>query len=74
MQTTIRLLLAVTVPALLASVAGGQVTFTPDQSIGASDAQPYDALGYGMAVDGAAMLVGARGSDTIATNGGVVYA
>ncbi len=57
-----------------AGMACAQATVAPDQSIGASDAQPYDALGYGIAVDGAMMLVGARGSDSIALNGGSVYA
>lgn len=57
-----------------ASVLHGQATVAPDQSVGASDAQPYDALGYGIAVDGTMMLVGSRGSDSIALNGGAVYA
>ena len=57
-----------------AGMACAQATVAPDQSIGASDAQPYDALGYGIAVDGTMMLVGARGSDSIALNGGAVYA
>lgn len=60
--------------AMDASPACAQVTVAPDQTLGASDPQPYDALGYGIAVDGAAMLVGARGSDSIALNGGAVYA
>ncbi len=62
------------VTALAGRHALAQVTVAPDQTLGASDPQPYDALGYGIAVDGASMLVGARGSDSIALNGGAVYA
>ena len=58
----------------IACAAYAQVQVTPDQGIAANDAQPYDAAGYGLAVDGDRMLVGARGSDTIALNGGSVYA
>ena len=46
----------------------------PDLAIRASDPQPYDAFGYGFASDGGALLVGARGSDSIALNGGAIYA
>lgn len=60
--------------ATIAGLAHAQVQVLPDQSVAANDAQPYDAAGYGLAVDGNTMLVGARGSDTIALNGGSVYA
>jgi hypothetical protein len=60
--------------AFAAGLAFAQATVVPDQSVNANDAQPYDAAGYGLAVDGATMLVGARGSDSIALNGGSVYA
>jgi hypothetical protein len=58
----------------IACAVHAQVQVIPDQGIVANDAQPYDAAGYGLAVDGDRMLVGARGSDTIALNGGSVYA
>lgn len=48
-------------------------TVAPDRNLGVSDPLPYDGLGYGLAVDGTRMLVGARGSDSVALNGGVVY-
>ena len=48
-------------------------TVAPDRNLGASDALPYDGLGYGLAIDGSRMLVGARGSDSVALNGGVIY-
>lgn len=60
--------------ATIAGLAHAQVQVLPDQSVAANDAQPYDAAGYGLAVDGNTMLVGARGSDTIALNGGSIYA
>jgi len=63
--------------ALALGIAGtthAQVQVIPDQGIAANDAQPYDAVGYGLAMDGDRMLVGARGSDTIALNGGSIYA
>lgn len=54
--------------------AAAQTVVRPDSFIRASDAQPYDALGYGLALDGNVLLVGARGSDASALNGGAVYA
>ncbi len=54
--------------------AAAQTVVRPDGFLRASDAQPYDALGYGLALDGNALLVGARGSDASAFNGGAVYA
>lgn len=49
-------------------------TIAPDRLLGAGDALPYDGLGYGLAVDDTRMLVGARGSDSVALNAGVIYA
>lgn len=60
--------------AFAAALVDAQVTVAPDQSVNANDAQPYDTAGYGLAVDGTTMLFGARGSDSIALNGGSVYA
>ena len=57
----------------VSSVHADGPTVLPDSTLGASDAAPYDALGYGLAVDGTRMLVGARGSDSVALNGGVIY-
>lgn len=59
---------------LTAATSSAQVTVVPDQTLGAGDPQPYDALGYGLAVEGSVMLSAARGSDTIVPNGGAVYA
>jgi hypothetical protein len=56
------------------ATASAQVTVVADQTFGAGDPQSYDALGYGLAVDGTVMLSAARGSDTIVSNGGAVYA
>lgn len=69
-----RILAAVLTAVATTLPAAGQVTVIADQSIGAGDPQPYDALGYGLAVDGTVMLAAARGSDTIVQNGGAVYA
>lgn len=55
-------------------IAFAQAEVAPDSTIRANDAQPYDGFGYGLAVDGSNMLVGARGSDTYAINGGSIYA
>ena len=63
--------------ALLATahcVHAGDVAVRPDFTVRASDPQPYDAFGYGLAADGNALLVGARGSDSTALNGGAIYA
>lgn len=49
-------------------------TVPPDRLLGASDALPFDSLGYGLALDNDRMLVGARGSDSVALNAGVIYA
>ena len=64
----------IAVAAAIAGSAHAQAQVLPDQSVAANDAQPYDAAGYGLAADGNTMLVGARGSDTIALNGGSIYA
>ncbi len=48
-------------------------TIAPDHHLSANDALPYDGLGYGLAIDGNRMLAGARGSDSVSLNGGVVY-
>jgi hypothetical protein len=75
MSTKPLMFLCASLAALAAApVLHGQATVAPDQSVGAGDAQPYDALGYGIAADGTMMLVGSRGSDSIALNGGAVYA
>jgi hypothetical protein len=60
---------------LLAADASAQVpAIAPDRTIAASDAASYDVFGYGLAVDGASMLVGSRGCDTPQANSGAIYA
>lgn len=54
--------------------AEAQTLVRPDFTLRASDPQPYDGFGYGLALDGANLLVGARGNDSTALNGGAVYA
>lgn len=66
--------MAAAISSSIAGLARAQTQVLPDQSVAANDAQPYDAAGYGLAADGNTMLVGARGSDTIALNGGSIYA
>ena len=66
--------LTATVAAVITASAAAQSMVRPDYLIRASDPQPYDGFGYGLAVEGASMLVGSRGSDSTALNGGAVYA
>jgi len=68
--------LAVACPllAMLSAAHAGDVEVRPDFTVRASDPQPYDAFGYGLAADGNALLVGSRGSDSTALNGGAIYA
>jgi hypothetical protein len=56
------------------SAAAAQTFVPPDLSIRAGDPQPFDGFGYGLAGEGANLLVGARGSDSTALNGGAIYA
>lgn len=64
---------AVVVAFIAHPLQGDGPTIAPDRLLGASDALPFDGLGYGLAVDSNRMLVGARGSDSVALNAGVLY-
>lgn len=70
----IGLLAAASAAAAVAQASGDGPVVRPDRVVSAADPGPWDVLGYGIALEGTTMLVGARGVDVPSSNGGAVYA